>query len=596
MNQDFFEAILNEQNIHNVQPELFNTKECQTYHTSFDISQLPDPTTENFGKLIQLLPKFSLYHYRPNLNSKQNKRKILDSLFHAYGAVNHILDEHKFSDCPQSLRETMFGSLSNDLSRYLDHLLIIRENDHKKYDPTGMERNGECYRYRVNAIAMELVARILISSGYSPKANKSFEAKSSLSPIVGNSIKSYMNSIEDKFNTGEIAKQKEALTGFFMVDAYSDEFLNGFKYTTTKHCPRLFHICQNIRKDLKHEIFSAMGYAFDYDVQSAAPSFLYQAAIAVKPELEATLVTIRDYILNTKTIRTRIANDYNMDYATVKKMINARFAGANMTVNKEHSLFNMVHCNRELMERLKEDEFFIKLKVELKIMWDAISKSQKYGIFFKKDERLKSKDKWKFYFSMESDFINFVRSHLEIKDYKTFLEHDGFRTDMPIDIKDLEDAYYQYSGIMLKILPNLKNPCTHQEFVSRMNSLVSSKANMVDFNGIISLTQKVSNVSQAQSVLKNELRKEANDNINDFLGSFINHILDGKFSGVSSEDIIKELTSKSSSSTKKRIRNTAPDITPIDSIVLIMKDGMRDEVKKDRFPTMKMSRTVKITG
>jgi hypothetical protein len=75
MKQDFYEAVMNEKIIHNYQPEPFYLK---NYHTSFDISSLPDPTPENFSKLVELLPKFGLDQYLPNLESKQNKRKILD--------------------------------------------------------------------------------------------------------------------------------------------------------------------------------------------------------------------------------------------------------------------------------------------------------------------------------------------------------------------------------------------------------------------------------------------------------------------------------------------------------------------------------------
>ena len=597
MIQEFYQAVLYEQTIHNIHPEYFSI-DSSPYSSPFDLSTLPDPTPENFEKLISLLPKIGLDGYVPNLVNKQNKGKILERMRRAYGAGLAFLNVDEFGDCPQGACIKIFGSLSNPLSKYLYNFMIIKESNHKKYDPAN-ETSGDCYRYRLNPVAMDLIARILLASGFSPKPIVVSSDKKG-STTVENAITSQYAFINEKLESGSIEEKKEAMRMASLIEEYGDEFLNGFKYNSTPNCSRLFHGCQNINKEFKHIFFSSMGYAFDYDVQSAAPTMLYEAAISVDPELAQKIPTIVNYIQNTKSVRNQISDECGVSYDLVKRIINARFAGAHLTVNREQSLFKLVNYNFDLMNKLKAHEFFINLAPELKLMWDKLRKSKKYGERFEQEGRLKSKSKWRFYFILETDFIQFVQRYCDDRYIRVFLEHDGFRTDTPIDLSQLQSEYRNYSGFNLKIIGSENNPYTINELEAKVKSLSYTKVvTMMDDTGLIlnntninpnlNPNNKLVATYRINKLIKSSFKEEAKVELNKFLGELVSNIIDGKFKDYSSEDLIEELSNSiefmGSSSTRRLLEdNKIPHAShiPIDSIVNMVVKSMKIQVPSMR--------------
>jgi len=207
-----------------------------------------------------------------------------------------------------------------------------------------------------------------------------------------------------------------------MLDIHGDTIRSGnFKYKDKSH--RRWNSIQNISSEIRGRVFADCGYAWNYDIENAAPTLLHQYARSCG--LNSSLHTIEDLLVNKHQRRQELANRIGCDVNNAKQIIAARFAGA--TLRWGNSLHTQtLHNNNLQFGRLKDDVWFADLSEDLRKLWIAIKSDTPYT-------RLTARHKWGIYFSLERSVINSCERVIKRHKCQYFLEHDGFRTNDYID-------------------------------------------------------------------------------------------------------------------------------------------------------------------
>ena len=118
-----------------------------------------------------------------------------------------------------------------------------------------------------------------------------------------------------------------------------------------------------------------------------------------------------------------------MDRKTAKQLITSRFAGARF--GRENSLYFQLGQDPHRLDLLKNDPWFEQLSVDIKKMWDSIKAHEQLG-------RMNAKTKWGIYFREELCVMRSVHKYLDRTSVRYFHEHDGWRSNTPIDIRELK--------------------------------------------------------------------------------------------------------------------------------------------------------------
>ena len=211
----------------------------------------------------------------------------------------------------------------------------------------------------------------------------------------------------------------------YKVETVSQEFsaeLQTGNWTYKESSNRLWNPAQNIPTDIRADMFARAGYIYNYDIVACAPTLIKQYAI--KCGMTRPTRTLDAYLLDRSTHRNRLAQLLDLDVAAIKRVINAKFAGAR--TGRRNTINELLKHDQMRVAKIVNDEWFVNLLKDIKKCWDAIKKSHGRRL-------LSSKDKWAIYFSLERTVMRPTISVLKKQTKRYFLEHDGFRTDTWID-------------------------------------------------------------------------------------------------------------------------------------------------------------------
>lgn len=210
-----------------------------------------------------------------------------------------------------------------------------------------------------------------------------------------------------------------------------------FRMEERGSCPRLFHRLQHLRKEIK-TLFWESRLPYNYDIQCCAPTLIYQQARAFGMKGECAAI---DALLeNPKTFRTELASRIGISYKDAKTVINALFCGAVLGRSPRYELFQLIRSFPK-MNALREDPWIEALRQEIKACWRAIGNA---GVIpRKRDKRgrlvaLSCDAKWQYYFGLERIVLDEILEYFAARNIKFFPEHDGFRTDAPVNMRAIE--------------------------------------------------------------------------------------------------------------------------------------------------------------
>lgn len=353
--------------------------------------------------------------YTPNFNDP----RVIKRVSAAIGFVNALLQD-KPKQMYTRFIDKHFGMSSHKLSKYLRRHLLICIDTH--YDM----KNGLCKMYIRNKQGI----------------------------LFLNDMIKYNTSV----HTTQTVTKLNDLGLAWAQDTYNEQINSGkFEYSERSH--RLCNPIQSIRTSIREDLFHRAGYSYNYDINTAAPTIMYQHYQGCSEYLGVVLETVEDYISNKTQRRTELALSADLSELQVKKIFNGLFNGAKLSIHYNTALFKLIDCDIAKMRYLQQHKYLTALKADIKSMWDTIKADEPKQYFedrFNKDgsrrlRQFSSKAKWNIYFQLERSVLNEMRDYLKTLRTKFFLEHDGFRCDQKIDTADMSMWIEAGTGFKLSL-------------------------------------------------------------------------------------------------------------------------------------------------
>lgn len=227
-----------------------------------------------------------------------------------------------------------------------------------------------------------------------------------------------------------------------VAEDYHIELTTGnFNYEEKSN--RKWHKLQFFPANVKKQILKRHGYMYNYDISCCAPVLLLYKALNMGMGVCNTPLTLLRYIESKTKRRIELAERIGITESQAKEIINALFCGAKLGVNKNYALYQLIDYNEEKMKLLIDDHFIKDLRSDINLIWSYLSriiprkhvrnKSGKLVL-----ERISSSMRWGLYFRLEREMLKVIETHLKTLGIRYFLEHDGWATDVPIDVELLK--------------------------------------------------------------------------------------------------------------------------------------------------------------
>ena len=171
--------------------------------------------------------------------------------------------------------------------------------------------------------------------------------------------------------------------------------------------------------------------------------------------MDEYLFALRKYLTDRTAIRDQISQELELDTMAVKEIINALFAGAVISKNKDSDIYHILNGDIARIEYLKQNEFIKELVSDIKTCWTYIRPhmQKRTRVQISGKERLlplTSRQKWNVYFELERVILNSVRTYLNDKSIRYFLIHDGWTCDREVDREELENYVRDETGYEIK--------------------------------------------------------------------------------------------------------------------------------------------------
>lgn len=359
--------------------------------------------------------------YQPNFNDPRVRSRIN----RAIGFVCGVMSATKSHSWSSRYIDKYFGISSNPLSKYLRDQLLICTDDFYRYN----SNQNKCKEYRLNEIGVKSL-REMMGEG----------KKEQLYNIYPSVLQVAKSDFKDELSTGNFT--------------YSDK------------SNRLWHPLQRYRKQYKTRILEEHGYLHHYDIECCAPTLIHQYSqqipeivvdgVWLQGPMDLWLFALKRYLDDRNTIRQELADQMELPVEAVKEIINALFAGAVISNNKDSDIYHILNGDRARIEYLKQNQFITELRADIKTTWEYIrpvmqKRTKKTSSGKERLLPLTSKQKWFVYFEQERRVLNSIRDYLISKNIKYFLEHDGWSCDREIDRDQLSRFVRDKTGFMIKI-------------------------------------------------------------------------------------------------------------------------------------------------
>lgn len=326
--------------------------------------------------------------YSPNIRDPRVLKRIRTAL----GWAQSTLRTHKEREVPKTIITKYLGNQAQDLGRWLKSKLLTVSDHH--YSMV----HGDCKKYLLNSAGYEEVKQLL-------------------------------------------GRDSQRLSREWVEQQFTEEVQSGnFEYVDKSS--RLWHPLQNVKGEIRDQFLADHGMPHNYDIECAAPTLIYQSAIFAG--LERNCHTIKQYTEDRKRIRAQLSQATGISEDTIKTVINAMFAGAQVGLNRRSRVYQDVN-NHEQMKLLKDHSIIRKLKREIKTCWDAIRPTLDVP------QRLDCRIKSAHYRSLERLVLNSVKEFLDLSEIKYMTIHDGWVTASEIDIVLLENYIKQTTGYSVRI-------------------------------------------------------------------------------------------------------------------------------------------------
>lgn len=237
------------------------------------------------------------------------------------------------------------------------------------------------------------------------------------------------------------------------VDSYSEQLTTGcFNYNDKSN--RQWHPLQNLPSEHRKRELSRYGYRHIYDIRTAAPSIILHLACDLGIKLKYSS-TIEYYIANKESIRQNLAHDLQLSVNDIKRLINMLFNGAPLGHISHAATTQLLKGDSAAIERVKRNPFIQSLRGDIKYCWTKIANHQLDGEYVMprtyhpdgRKKRITSSDRWRLYFLYERRVMDSVTAYLDKQNARYLIEHDGWSSNIQIDLVELTQHVRSSTGI-----------------------------------------------------------------------------------------------------------------------------------------------------
>ena len=327
--------------------------------------------------------------YTPNYNDPRVKNRIIQAI----AFVEQYVSKTKPNWLSTRAIDKHFGQGQLDISKFLRQKLLIIVDNHFNFE------TGKCKTYIQNPDGVNELRQALGGVKITPK----------ITPQL----------------------QTQLNTGLFEYNDSSD---------------RLFNPLQNLPRYVKKDILSNNGYKYNFDIECAAPTLLYQ--YAQRSGLNRSLQAIEAYIEHRSVIREELCILYKLDIKQVKQLINALFQGAYLSVDHRTSIYHLLNGNCHLIRQLQSNEYLCELRSDIKSMWAVIIPDMKLKL---NKKRITGRDKSAKYREIEREVMDVIKRELKRTKNKHLLQHDGWTSKEMCDVNMLRSYVRSHTGYLIKI-------------------------------------------------------------------------------------------------------------------------------------------------
>ncbi len=397
--------------------------------------------------------------YTPNVRDPRTQRRIRQALGFVLGCFSPT-KPHEWSS---RYIDQHLGAQHHNISQWLRMHLITTTCERYSKD------TGVCKQYIRNEFGCRYVRDFVTN-----KTTQTYDSWLEISDMR------YRQSLRDLVEMSENDESEQLLQLYPSVTDLTDldlvvewaeqEYayeLESCDFTYDDKASRLFHPLQRVRKNYKKTIFQRSGLAYQYDIESCAPTLLLQYSQQI-PEIivdhkwrqgpmDLYLFAINRYIQQRGQVREELAQASELTQDQVKQIINAMFNGAKISLNPDTTIYQIVAGDRAKIAWLKQDPFIQELKSDIKTIWEYIEPTlyRTYAVDSKTGRQRKlplgAKQKSGVYRDQERRVLNCVRSYLEQTHNEYFLEHDGWTTRQPIMESELLDHIHTQTGFKIRL-------------------------------------------------------------------------------------------------------------------------------------------------
>jgi len=355
--------------------------------------------------------------YQPNFNDP----RVRDRCQRALGFVCGVMSTTKSQSWSSRYIDRYLGSQRNDLSKYLRENLLIVTDEFYRYNSS----QNKCKEYRLNQIGLDHLREAL-----------------------------NLTNIQTYPSVVEVAKE----------DHLAELVTGNFDYNDKSN--RYWHPLQRYRRQHRTQILADHGYQHQYDIETCAPTLIHQYSQMI-PErtdhkgqwlqgpMDLHLTALNRYLNQKTQVRKEIAWAIDLPIAAVKEIINALFAGAVISKNKESDIYYILDGDISRIEWLKQDPYIQELVQDIKTCWQYIrpvmqKRTKKTSEGTERLLPINARQKWLLYFQLERQVIDAVRDYLDLRSIKYFLIHDGWTCSDQIDQRELSDYVRDLTGFDVK--------------------------------------------------------------------------------------------------------------------------------------------------
>ncbi len=222
---------------------------------------------------------------------------------------------------------------------------------------------------------------------------------------------------------------------------------------------RRYHPIQNIQRAIRKQAFAGW---WDYDIESCAPTLIYQFAKLGYEAVHGNGSTdpfpaVSRLIHDKVTVRAHLAKLLGLDLQGAKEILAALLFRASLAPSPNARVFSALGGDEVRFQTLIHDEFVIQLRTDVKSMWgyarhQQLKEKELAGIWTRSRKVKKaSQVRMKLYLSLERRVMDAMLAEFTSTNLSVVLIHDGFMSRKRLDVIGLEKAVLDKTGFVIRV-------------------------------------------------------------------------------------------------------------------------------------------------